>query len=69
MQGLVCTVPNGEVQNACFAEGLLIVAAGDNVVRLVPPLIVRDAEVDEALARLDAAARRCKPATARDAAQ
>nr|WP_201728981.1 aspartate aminotransferase family protein [Acidocella sp. C78] len=69
MQGLVCAVPNGEVQSACLAEGLLVVAAGDNVVRLVPPLIVRDAEIDEALARLDAASRRCAPSGAQDAAQ
>jgi acetylornithine/N-succinyldiaminopimelate aminotransferase len=61
MQGLVCAVPNGEVQTACLAEGLLAVAAGDNVLRLVPPLIVSDAEIDEALVRLDGAARRCKP--------
>jgi acetylornithine/N-succinyldiaminopimelate aminotransferase len=59
--GLKCAVPNGEVQNAAFAEGLLTVAAGDNVLRLVPPLIIREAECDEALARLDAAARRCLP--------
>ncbi len=61
MQGLVCLVPNGEVQTACFNEGLLAVAAGDNVLRLVPPLIVSESEIDEALVRLDGAARRCKP--------
>ncbi|MHB1303007.1 MAG: acetylornithine transaminase [Acidiphilium sp.] len=69
LQGLVCAVPNGEVQNACFAEGMLAVAAGENVVRLIPPLIVGDAEIDEALARLDGAARRCKPYSLRDAAK
>lgn len=61
MQGLVCLVPNGEVQNACLAEALLVVAAGDNVVRLVPPLVVSAADIDQALLRLDGAARRCKP--------
>ena len=61
MQGLVCLVPNGEVQTACFNDGLLAVAAGDNVLRLVPPLIVSESEIDEALVRLDGAARRCKP--------
>lgn len=50
--GLKCAVPNGEVQNAALAEGILTVAAGDNVLRLVPPLIVRQAECDEALALL-----------------
>jgi acetylornithine/N-succinyldiaminopimelate aminotransferase len=59
--GLKCAVPNGEVQQAALAEGLLAVAAGDNVLRLVPPLIIRKAECDDALARLDATARRCLP--------
>jgi acetylornithine/N-succinyldiaminopimelate aminotransferase len=61
--GLKCAVPNTELQSAAVAEGLLTVAAGDNVLRLVPPLIVRQAECDEALARLDRAARLVLPAT------
>jgi acetylornithine/N-succinyldiaminopimelate aminotransferase len=60
--GLKCAVPNGEVQAAAVAEGLLTVAAGENVLRLVPPLIVRRAECDAALAMLDRAAERCVPA-------
>ncbi len=59
--GLQCAVPNTEAQTAAIAEGLLTVAAGDNVLRLAPPLIVRQAECDEALALLDRAARRCLP--------
>jgi len=59
--GLKCAVPNSEVQNATTVEGLLTVAAGDNVLRLVPPLIIGRAECDEALALLDRAARRCLP--------
>lgn len=66
MQGLVCVVSNTEAQNACLAEGLLAVAAGENVLRLVPPLIVEDAEIDEALRRLDAAARRCEHSSTQD---
>ncbi|MGC9271354.1 aspartate aminotransferase family protein [Acidiphilium sp.] len=69
MQGLVCAVPNTEVQSACLAEGLLSVAAGDNVLRLVPPLIVTESEIDAALERLDGAARRCKPGLYADAAK
>jgi acetylornithine/N-succinyldiaminopimelate aminotransferase len=38
--GLKCAVPNGQVQNAALAAGLLTVAAGDNVLRLAPPLII-----------------------------
>jgi acetylornithine/N-succinyldiaminopimelate aminotransferase len=67
--GLKCAVPNGEVQAAALAEGLLTVAAGDNVLRLVPPLIIRRAECDEALALLDRAARRCLPSPMTQAAK
>ena len=38
--GLKLTVPNTAMQAACLSEGLLTVAAGDNVLRLAPPLIV-----------------------------
>ncbi len=67
--GLQCAVLNTEVQQAAIAEGLLSVAAGDNVLRLVPPLIVRQAECDEALALLDRAARRCLPLPVQAAAK
>jgi acetylornithine/N-succinyldiaminopimelate aminotransferase len=56
--GLRTLVPNGDVVNACRAEGLLTAAAGENVVRLLPPLIAREAEVGEAMQRLDAACTR-----------
>lgn len=55
MLGLKCRVPNADVAGAARAEGLLLVPAGDNVVRLLPPLIIGEAEVDEATQRLDAA--------------
>jgi len=67
--GLKCAVPNGEVQNAALMEGLLTVAAGDNVLRLVPPLIIREKECDEALLLLDRTARRYLPAVVQDAAK
>jgi len=38
-----------EFSNLCFDKGLLVVTAGDNVVRLLPPLNVTKAEMDEAL--------------------
>jgi acetylornithine/N-succinyldiaminopimelate aminotransferase len=41
--------------DAFRAEKLLSVGAGDNVARLVPPLIVTEAEVAEAIARVDRA--------------
>jgi acetylornithine/N-succinyldiaminopimelate aminotransferase len=53
--GLKSVVPNGELADACRAEKLLSVLAGDNVMRLVPPLIVTETEVADAIARLDRA--------------
>jgi len=49
-------VPNGELVDALRAENLLAVAAGDNVVRLLPPLTVEEAEIAEAIGRIDRAA-------------
>jgi acetylornithine/N-succinyldiaminopimelate aminotransferase len=54
--GLRSVVPNGQFVDALRAEKLLTVAAGDNVVRLLPPLIVEEAEIIEAVARIDRAA-------------
>jgi acetylornithine/N-succinyldiaminopimelate aminotransferase len=54
--GVRTHTPNGELVDALRAEKMLAVAAGDNVVRLLPPLIISDAEVSEAIARLDRAA-------------
>ncbi len=56
MLGLDCVLPNAAVQKACVAEGLLVVAAGENVLRLVPPLIVTESDIADGLARLAAAA-------------
>ena len=56
MLGLKCKVPNGEVVARFFANGLLAVGAGDNVVRLVPPLIIGETEVEAAAAIIDLAA-------------
>ena len=58
--GLKCVVPNSEMQAAAMAEGLLTVAAGDNVLRLAPPLIVRQAECEVAIEMLAHAAARCR---------
>ena len=53
--GLRCNVPNGDVVTALRSEKLLTVAAGDNVVRLLPPLIVTEAEIGEAIGMIDRA--------------
>ncbi|WP_338086926.1 aspartate aminotransferase family protein [Magnetospirillum aberrantis] len=49
MIGLKCRIPNTELQAKLLANGLLTVGAGDNVVRLLPPLIIREREIDEAI--------------------
>jgi acetylornithine/N-succinyldiaminopimelate aminotransferase len=54
--GLKCAVPNTAAQAAALSQNLLTVAAGDNVLRLIPPLIIGQTECDEALARLARAA-------------
>ncbi|QDL99267.1 aspartate aminotransferase family protein [Rhodopseudomonas palustris] len=53
--GLKAVVPSPELIAALRAEKLLTVGAGDNVVRLLPPLIVSEAEIDEAIGRLERA--------------
>ena len=53
--GLKCQVPSGDLIDALRAEKLLAVGAGDNVARLVPPLIVSEAEVGEAVTRVERA--------------
>jgi acetylornithine/N-succinyldiaminopimelate aminotransferase len=55
MLGLKCKVPNQKLLEALRAQKMLTVQAGDNVVRLLPPLIVGEAEIDLACANLDAA--------------
>ena len=45
-------VPAGDVVKACAAEKFLTVGAGDNVVRIIPPLNVTEAEMSEAVNRL-----------------
>jgi acetylornithine/N-succinyldiaminopimelate aminotransferase len=56
--GLRAVVPAGSLVDALRAEKMITVAAGDNVVRLLPPLIVSEEEIAEAIARLDRACTR-----------
>jgi acetylornithine/N-succinyldiaminopimelate aminotransferase len=69
LQGMKCVLPQGEVQAACVAEGLMAITAGDNVLRLAPPLVVTDADLDEAVAMLRRASRRVLPSGAKVAAK
>ena len=54
----------GDVVKACMAEHLLTVAAGENVLRLLPPLIATDAELAEAASRLSKALKNVPAASA-----
>ncbi len=67
--GLKCVLPQGEVQAACVAEGLLAITAGENLLRLAPPLVLTDADIDAAMTMLDRAARRCLPSLGAAAAK
>ena len=55
MMGLRIVPPNTEFIAAARAQKLLVIGAGDNVARLLPPLIIGDAEISDAVNRIDAA--------------
>jgi acetylornithine/N-succinyldiaminopimelate aminotransferase len=67
--GVKAVVPAGDLINALRDEKLLTVGAGDNVVRFLPPLIVTEAELDEAVARLERACAALSAATKLEAAR
>lgn len=58
MLGLKCAVPNGDVVECLLGLEMLTVVAGNNVVRLLPPLNVTDEEIDLALNKLEAASQK-----------
>jgi acetylornithine/N-succinyldiaminopimelate aminotransferase len=53
--GVKAVVPSADLVTALRQQHLLTVGAGENVVRLLPPLIVTETEIDEAVQRLDRA--------------
>jgi acetylornithine/N-succinyldiaminopimelate aminotransferase len=53
MQGVVCGPDFGAISNKLTDEGLLTVGAAGNVIRLLPPLIIEESHVDEAVAIMD----------------
>ncbi len=58
MLGLKCVAAPADLVKAGYAEHILTVPAADNTLRLLPPLTISDAEITEAVARLDRAAGR-----------
>jgi acetylornithine/N-succinyldiaminopimelate aminotransferase len=67
--GLRAVNPVGELVDELRAEKMIVVAAGDNVMRLLPPLIVTEEEVAEAVRRIERACTRIALAHARPLAQ
>ncbi|HXZ17826.1 MAG TPA: aspartate aminotransferase family protein [Roseiarcus sp.] len=55
MIGLKLRIPPGDFAAAALDQKLLTIPAGDNVVRIVPPLVVSEEEIAEGVRRLDAA--------------
>ena len=64
MIGIKCKVANTALQAEALSEKLLTIGAGDNVVRLLPPLIITEADVNEAVGKLEKA---CKTLAAKAA--
>lgn len=52
IQGIKVKRPAGEIINAALDGGLIIISARDNVIRLVPPLIVEKEHIDEMIEKL-----------------
>ncbi len=69
MLGIKAKVPNAELLQAMRAEHILGVPAGDNVIRLLPPLITTAEEAREGLSRIERAAERVHGAHEKQAAQ
>ena len=56
MHGLVLEgKPVGEVVTKAIENGLLVISAGTNVLRMVPPLVITEADVDEMIEKLEKA--------------
>jgi acetylornithine/N-succinyldiaminopimelate aminotransferase len=61
LMGLKCRVKNTDLLSAMREQKLLAVGASDNVVRLLPPLIITEAEIGEAVARINRACECVQP--------
>lgn len=53
MQGLVFESPVGEIINKALEKGLILINAGSNIIRFVPPLVITRENVDEMISILD----------------
>ncbi|MDD3404106.1 MAG: aspartate aminotransferase family protein [Hespellia sp.] len=55
IQGLVVTKPVGDIVKKALGEGLLVISAGSDVIRMVPPLVIEKEHVDEMIEKLEKA--------------
>lgn len=53
MQGLVLTVKPADVCSKALEKGLIVISAGSDVLRLVPPLVIEKEHVDEMIVKLE----------------
>ena len=53
MQGVVCKLPVGKVAAAALEQGLIVITAGVDVLRFVPPLVIEKQHVDEMIEKLE----------------
>ncbi|MEE1027580.1 MAG: aminotransferase class III-fold pyridoxal phosphate-dependent enzyme, partial [Agathobacter sp.] len=54
IQGIECTLPVGQVAAKALEKGLIVITAGSNVIRFVPPLVIEKADIDEMIEKLSA---------------
>lgn len=54
MQGVACTKKVGEISAKALEHGLVVITAGSDVLRFVPPLVIEKAHVDEMIEKLEA---------------
>lgn len=54
MQGLVCSIPVGEIISKALENGLILINAGQQIIRFVPPLIISKNNVDDMINILEA---------------
>ncbi len=47
MRGLACSIPVGSIINRALEKGLILINAGTNIIRFVPPLIITERNVDD----------------------
>ena len=53
IQGLEFNCPVGDIINKALADGLVLINAGTNVIRIMPPLVIKKEHVDEMITKLD----------------